>query len=337
MGESRQTLGTRLINEGFVMSERDFELVITRKDVVAVGVHRLTFARRDGADLPGWEPGAHVDLHFTSNGVDYVRQYSLCGQPNDRQHWQVAVRLASDGRGGSAHIHEGVAEGDTIRVSSPRNNFPLVAAKRYLFIAGGIGITPILPMLTNVSAAGADWRLFYCGRSAESMAFIDDVVAIGGDRVSLHESDASGQADLNTLIAQADADTVLYCCGPEPMLNAIDDSCASWSSDRVHYERFSARADGSIDEDTEFEVEFARSGIVATVPPGCSILDKAEELGVDIDSSCQEGVCGSCETRVISGTPDHRDSVLSPKERAAGKTIMVCVSRSCSSRLVLDA
>lgn len=188
-----------------------------------------------------------------------------------------------------------------------------------------------------MSAAGADWRLLYCGRSADSMAFVDDVIAIGGDRVALHESDSSGQADLKAWIEQADAETTLYCCGPEPMLASIDECCAAWPTERVHYERFSARADGSIEEDASFEVEFARSGVIATVPPGCSILEKAEELGIDIDSSCQEGVCGSCETRVIAGTPVHRDSVLSAKERAAGQTIMVCVSRSCSARLVLDA
>ncbi|AOJ84830.1 ferredoxin [Burkholderia savannae] len=319
------------------MSEGDFELVITRKEAVADGIHRLTFARRDRAELPGWEPGAHVDLHFASKGAEYVRQYSLCGPVEDRRHWQVAVRRAVDGRGGSAHIHDAVAEGDTIRVSAPRNNFPLVAATRYLFVAGGIGITPIVPMIAEVSAHGADWRLVYCGRSVRSMAFVDSLLAFGSDRVLVHESNARGQFDLAALIKAADPETVLYCCGPEPMLASIDEHCASWTAERVHYERFSARADGSIDANTEFEVEFARSGVVVTVPADRSILDVAGEHGVDIDSSCEEGVCGSCETKVISGTPDHRDSVLSAKERAAGQTMMVCVSRSCSARLVLDA
>lgn len=319
------------------MSERDFELVVARKDLVAAGVVRLTLARKDGVELPPWDPGAHIDLRFASKGVDYVRQYSLCGEVADRQHWQVAVRRAADGRGGSAHIHDAFAEGDTIHVSAPRNNFPLTQAKRYLFIAGGIGITPILPMIAQVSAADADWRLVYCGRSADSMAFIDDVLAIGGGKVSLHESDLRGQFDLAALIGQADPETVLYCCGPEPMLSSIDEICASWPAERVHYERFSRREDGSAEVDTAFEVEFARSKLVVTVPPDRSILDIAEENGVEIDSSCQEGVCGSCETRVLCGTPDHRDSVLSEKERAAGQTMMVCVSRSCSARLVLDA
>lgn len=318
------------------MPEHDFELVITRMDAVAKGVLRISFARCDGGELPVWEPGAHVDLHFASGGVEYVRQYSLCGPVSDRRHWQVAVLHAPDSRGGSAHIHEALAEGDALRVTGPRNNFPLVAAPRYLFIAGGIGITPIMPMLAEVSASDADWHLVYCGRSVESMAFIDDIAAFGADRVTVHESDKRGLLDLSALIAEADSETIIYCCGPESMLRVVDECCESSAADRVHVERFTRREDGK-ESDTAFEVEFARSGLVVTVPAERSILEIAEEFGVDIDSSCQEGVCGSCETRVLAGTPCHRDSVLSAKERAAGESIMVCVSRSRSDRLVLDA
>ncbi|PDT50877.1 MULTISPECIES: PDR/VanB family oxidoreductase [Sinorhizobium] len=318
------------------MSERDFELVVTCVEQVAKEVLRLSFARKDGADLPAWEAGAHIDLHFVSKGVEYVRQYSLCGRTSDRRTWQVAVLLVTNGRGGSAHIHDALAVGDTIRVTGPRNNFALAKANRYLFIAGGIGITPILPMIAEASATGADWRLVYCGRSSETMAFKNDVARYGPERVVLHASDKHGKADLDRLIAETDPETAIYCCGPESMLQAIDHSCAAHQRN-AHMERFSAS--GSIVEGvtTAFEVEFARSGIVLTVPEDRSILEMAEDAGVDIDSSCQEGVCGSCETRVLSGTPDHRCSVLSAKERAEGKTMMVCVSRSCSARLVLDA
>jgi ferredoxin-NADP reductase len=319
------------------MIERDFEVVITRTDVVAKGVLRLTFVRQDEGEFPPWEPGAHVDLHFISNGTEYVRQYSLCGQTSDRCHWQVAVLCAPDGRGGSAHIHAAFSQGDTLRVTGPRNNFPLVSAPSYLFIAGGIGITPIMPMLAEVATSGANWRLVYCGRSTQSMAFIEEVVALGGEKVLVHESDTHGMLSLPSLIAEVDSETVVYCCGPEPMLRALDECSGSWSDDRVHVERFSSREDGPENLNTTFEVEFARAGLVATVPVDRSILDIAEELGVEIESSCQEGVCGSCETKVLCGTPDHRDSVLSAKERAAGKTVMVCVSRSRSARLVLDA
>lgn len=319
------------------MPERDLELVVTGTELVAKGVLRVTLASQDGVDLPVWRPGAHIDLHFASRGVEYVRQYSLCGRTTDRRHWQVAVLLVPDGRGGSVHIHDAFAEGDTVRVTGPRNNFPLVSARRYLFIAGGIGITPMLPMIAEVAASGGDWRLAYCGRSIDSMAFVDDVVSLGADRVLLQPSDTLGRADLGALIAQADPETVIYCCGPESMLRTVDESCAFWSPGRVHVERFSRREDGEQSAVTVFEVEFARSGVAVTVPLERSILDMAEEFGVDIDSSCQDGVCGTCETKVISGTPDHRDEVLSQKERAAGQTMMVCVSRSCSARLVLDA
>lgn len=319
------------------MSERDFQLVIVRKDLVADGVVRLTLMRKDGAELPAWEPGAHIDLRFNSSGVEYVRQYSLCGSVTDKYRWEVAVRLVRDGRGGSAHIHGAFAEGDTVQVTGPRNNFPLMQARHYLFIAGGIGITPILPMIDHAHKSGADWRLLYCGRSVDSMPFTQEILTFGADRIVLHESDSRGDADLPALIAQAHPEAAIYCCGPEPMLRAVEDGGPTWSGDRVHIERFSLREDVSVRTDTEFEVEFARTGVVLTVPVGRSILDVAEENGVDIESSCQEGLCGTCETRVISGTPDHRDSVLSDEERAASQTMMVCVSRSCSARLVLDA
>ncbi|AUX78348.1 PDR/VanB family oxidoreductase [Sinorhizobium fredii] len=318
------------------MSERDFELVVTCVEQVAKEVLRLSFARKDGAELPAWEAGAHVDLRFEAKGVEYVRQYSLCGRPGDRRTWQVAVLLVANGRGGSAHIHEALTVGDTVRVAGPRNNFALAKAKRYLFIAGGIGITPILAMLEEATASGADWRLVYCGRSSETMAFKDDVVRYGPERVVFHESGKQGKADLDKLVAETDPETAIYCCGPESMLQAIDHSCAAHQRN-AHMERFSASGSIVEGESTAFEVEFSRSGIVLTVPEDRSILEMAEDAGIDIDSSCQEGVCGSCETRVISGTPDHRCSVLGAKERAAGKTMMVCVSRSCSARLVLDA
>jgi ferredoxin-NADP reductase len=319
------------------MPDRDLKLVVARMEPVATGVLRLTLAHRDGAELPAWEPGAHIELHFVSRGMDYVRQYSLCGRSSDRHFWQIAVLLVSGGRGGSAHIHEVFSEGDTVRVTGPRNNFPLVPARSYLFIAGGIGITPTLSMIAAVAASGGDWRLVYCGRSASSMAFINDVAAFGADRVRLHESDTQGRADLVALLGQVDPTTVVYCCGPESMLRTVEDNTASWSSGRVHMERFSPSETMPEETNTTFEVEFARSGLVLTVPADRSILDMAEEAGIDIESSCAEGVCGTCETKVISGRPDHRDSVLSAKERAAGQTMMVCVSRSCSGRLVLDA
>ncbi|MFG2276872.1 PDR/VanB family oxidoreductase [Streptomyces chartreusis] len=319
------------------MPASDLELTVTATELVAKEVLRLTLAPPDGSYLPAWEPGAHIDLHFIGRGVDYIRQYSLCGPTGDRHQWQIAVLLVSEGRGGSAHIHETFEKGQTVRVTGPRNNFPLVTAPSYLFIAGGIGITPLLPMMAQVASSGSPWQLMYCGRTIDSMAFTDDVVALGADRVHLHESDTDGLADLAALISRTASDTAIYCCGPEPMLNAVEEICAAAATDRLHTERFARRETLDESADTTFEVEFARSGVVVTVPTDRTVLEMAEELGVDIDSSCQEGICGTCETRVLAGTPDHRDEVLGADERAAGKTMMVCVSRSCSPRLVLDA
>lgn len=314
------------------------ELVVTRMELVAKGVLHLTLADDDGAELPTWAPGAHVDLQFTTaRGDQLVRQYSLCGRPSDRHHLQVAVLLVPDGRGGSAHIHESLAVGTTVHVSAPRNNFPLGRAPRYLFIAGGIGITPIVPMIAQAEAAEADWRLVYCGRSTDSMAFLDEMIAYGPNRVAVHADDMGGRADLGAVIEAVDRDTQIYCCGPESMLDAVEARCAELSHGGIHTERFGRRDRELGCAKTVFEVEFARSGVVLQVPDDRSILELAEEAGVDIDSSCQEGVCGSCETAVLSGIPDHRDEVLTADERSACKTMMVCVSRACSSRLVLDA
>lgn len=317
------------------MSEREFEVSINQIEQVAEGVLRFSLAHPQGQELPIWEAGAHIDVGVTIKGKTTTRQYSLCSRPSDKNGWQIAVRLSDEGRGGSAHIHEAFAVGDRINVSQPRNHFPLVAARRYLFIAGGIGITPILPMIEEVHSEGCEWRLVYCGRSCSSMPFTQELSAQYGDHVVFHESTKDGRLDLATVVAWADSETVLYSCGPASMLDGIDIQCASWAPGRVHYERFAAQEADA--ENAAFEVEFARSGITVEVPADKSILEVAEENGIDIESSCQEGVCGACETRILSGSPDHRDTVLSAKERAAGRSMMVCVSRCCSSRLVLDA
>ncbi|ANC04041.1 ferredoxin [Pseudomonas putida] len=317
------------------MSEREFEVSISHVEKVAEGVLRFSLTHPQGQELPSWEAGAHIDVGLSINGKGTTRQYSLCSRPSNRSAWQIAVRLSEEGRGGSAHIHQAFAVGNRIKVSQPRNHFPLIAARRYLFIAGGIGITPILPMIAEVHSEGCEWRLVYCGRKAASMPFTQALSAQYGDHVVFHESAKDGRLDLATVIAWADADTVIYSCGPASMLDGIDTQCASWAPGRVHYERFAAQEVEA--ENGAFEVEFARSGITVEVPADKTILEVAEENGIDIDSSCQEGVCGACETRILSGSPDHRDTVLSAKERAAGRSMMVCVSRCCSSRLVLDA
>ncbi|MBY8871359.1 PDR/VanB family oxidoreductase [Micromonospora sp. PLK6-60] len=307
------------------------ELVVLARDRVAAEVVAITLGRPDGADLPEWTPGAHVDLEL---GPGVVRQYSLCGDPADRSGLRIAVQREPDGRGGSRLAHERLTLGATVRVRGPRNNFPLVAAARYLFVAGGIGITPIRPMVAAADAAGADWRLVYGGRSRATMAFAAALREKYGDRVSLHPQDETGLLDLAGLLGRPGAGLV-YCCGPEGLVRAVEEHCRGWPAGCLHVERFTPVADSGGAE-TAIEVELALSGRTVTVPPGTPILQAVEEAGVQVLSSCREGTCGTCETTVLAGVPEHRDSLLTEEERAAGDTMMICVSRARTPRLVLE-
>jgi ferredoxin-NADP reductase len=314
-------------------TEPELDLVLEKKETLADGVVQLTLRDPAGADLPAWEPGAHVDLVLSG---DLTRQYSLCGDPAERSVLQVAVLREPAGRGGSAHVHDVLAEGDTVRVRGPRNHFALVQAPRYLFLAGGIGITPILPMIAAAEAAGADWRLVYGGRTLASMAFRDRLEERYPDRVEVRPQDETGLLDLAALLGEPAADTAVYCCGPEPLLAAVEERCAAWPAGSLHLERFAPKAGADDGPREAFEVELAQTGTTLTVPADRSILEVVEDAGVGILSSCREGTCGTCETGVLEGVPDHRDSVLTPDEQAANDAMMICVSRSCSARLVLD-
>jgi ferredoxin-NADP reductase len=314
-------------------TELDLDCVLDAEEAVADGVIQLTFRSSGGELFPQWEPGAHVDLVLRP---DLVRQYSLCGDPGDRSVLRIAVLREPEGRGGSIYVHDELRPGSRVRIRGPRNHFPLVASRKYLFIAGGIGITPILPMIAAAETSGADWRLVYGGRRRASMAFHERLVATYGDRVSVCPQDETGLLDLDTLLAEPDPDTMIYCCGPEPLLAAVEERSAPWPRGALHLERFAPKADADAGPKGWFEVELARSGKILLVPPDKSILEVVEEAGTQILSSCQEGTCGTCETPVLSGVPDHRDSVLTPEERATGDMIMICVSRAASARLVLD-
>ena len=292
----------------------------------------LDLERLDGADLPEWTPGAHIDLHLP--GV-ITRQYSLTGSPADRRTWRIAVLHEDAGRGGSRAVHTQVRAGDEVTVVGPRNNFPLSPAGDYLFVAGGIGITPLLPMVAAADAAGASWRLVYGGRSRDAMAFATALVEAHPDRVDVVPQDERGLLDLPSLLGSLSDQTHVYCCGPEPLLAAVEALCPA---DRLHLERFAARPRAEADAGAEraFDVVLQQSGDVVPVAPGQSVLDALEARGLDVPNSCREGICGTCETKVIDGLPDHRDSLLSDDERAANDTMMVCVGRALSDRLVLD-
>ncbi|MEV8308273.1 PDR/VanB family oxidoreductase [Streptomyces flavidovirens] len=314
-------------------AEVELDLTLTRKEILAEGVVLLTLTHPAGSPLPEWSPGAHIDLLL---GPELVRQYSLCSDPADRSRWHVAVLREPESGGGSAWVHERLHEGAGVRVRGPRNHFALEPSPRYLFIAGGIGITPILPMVAEAHRRGADWHLAYGGRSRRTMAFREHLEAAYGERVSVRPQDEFGVLDLAGLLATPQPGTLVYCCGPEGLLNAVEQRCSDWPPGALHIERFAPKDQGPYGPAEAFDVELAQSGITVTVPPDKTVLQAVEEAGVRVLSSCQEGTCGTCETAVLDGTVDHRDSLLTPAEQAAHDTMFICVSRAACLRLVLD-
>ncbi|WP_406033213.1 PDR/VanB family oxidoreductase [Nocardioides sp. NBC_00163] len=321
--------------DGVEMTTRDEQtLRVVRRWAAADDVVALELADVDGGTLPVWAPGAHIDMVLPDGNV---RQYSLCGDPADRLTWRVGVLLERDGRGGSRWIHERLGEGDLLTTRGPRNHFALEPASRYLFIGGGIGITPILPMIASARSAGAEIEVAYGGRTRESMAFLNELADLG-DRVELAPQSEVGLLDLDRLLANPAPGTLIYCCGPGTLLDAVEERVGHWPEGALRVERFSARSDVQLASgaDQAFEVELAQSGTVLQVPADRTLLSVLEDAEADVISSCAEGTCGSCETAVVAGDIDHRDSVLSDAERAAGDRMMVCVSRCRGAKLVLD-
>ncbi|MBB3606028.1 ferredoxin-NADP reductase [Mycolicibacterium sp. BK556] len=310
------------------------DLVVLQRYSAASDVAVLTLADPGGEDLPRWQPGAHIDL-VLEDGL--TRQYSLCGDPLNSEVWRVAVLLEPNGRGGSRYVHENLNEGAVVRVRGPRNHFPLVDARRYRFIAGGIGITPIVTMLETCHRVGGDWTLLYGGRTRESMAFAAGLLERFPDRVTVWPQDEHGLLDLDPLLSEPEDGTAIYCCGPEALLTAVEQQSAHWRAGSLHVERFAARAaaDDAAGLD-HFQVVCQRSGVTLEVTPDQSILELVEEAGIPITTSCYEGVCGTCEARVLEGIPDHRDAVLNTEQKESGTVMLPCVSRSRSKRLVLD-
>ena len=307
-------------------------LRVTAKDVAADGVVVLTLAHPAGARLPDWTPGAHIDLVLPDGTT---RQYSLCGDRFDAHTYRVGVLREPAGRGGSAYVHDVLQAGDVVGVGGPRNNFALVPSQRYLFVAGGIGITPLLPMVHQADMLDADWTLVYGGRRRASMAFLDELAGYG-DRVHVLPEDRHGLLDLPTWLGTPAPDVKVYCCGPGPLLDAVESACAGWPAHALRTERFLAKEQGAPVRDRPFDVVLARTGATVTVDLDRTVLDAVRDAGVDVLSSCRQGTCGTCETDVLEGTPDHRDSILGDTERDANDCMFLCVSRSCSDRLVLD-
>lgn len=291
----------------------------------------------DGAALPAWDAGAHIDVRIDDKTV---RQYSLCGVPGARDAYRIAVKKAADSRGGSRAMHQRVGVGDTLAISDPRNHFPLIdGARHYVLIAAGIGITPLVAMTRELQARGASYELHYFTRSIADTAFHEELSSARyAGHVTLHHGVADGLRELlRGLLGQYLAGHHLYMCGPRRFTEVIDEVTAGiWPTEAIHVEYFSADRAALAAPSEAFEVKLQRSGRTIPVAAGTSIVDALSAHGIEVATSCREGVCGTCLTGVIAGTPDHRDAFLSAKERKAGDKIMICVSRAKSGQLVLD-
>jgi ferredoxin-NADP reductase len=310
-------------------------------------VHTLKFEAKDiisidlrpaaGCEFPPFEAGSHIDLHLPGG---LIRSYSLLNDASERQRYVVAVLKDSASRGGSRAVHEQLRVAMPLGIGEPRNNFALHEdAAHSVLVAGGIGVTPILSMARRLAALGRSYELLYFARSRQSAAFVDELKALGASVHWHFDSEAGGPPDLKALLAARPAgpDTHYYACGPAVMLDSFEKACAELGYGQCHIERFAAMTVAAAsDSRASYVVELRRSQREIVVTPKTSLLEALKAAGCDVPSSCEEGICGSCETRVLGGEPDHRDSVLSKSERAANKTMMVCVSGCKSERLVLD-
>jgi ferredoxin-NADP reductase len=301
---------------------------------VAKDTNLYAFRRVEGGPLPAYRPGAHIDLHLP---IGFVRQFSLVVPNNDPESYVVGVKRDAESRGGSRYIVDEMRVGHEIKISAPRNNFPLTEdAAPVVLIAGGIGITPIWCMVQELVAQNRSWQLFYSCRTRDEMAFLATLKTLDPERVHLHlDDEANGKfLDLPSIVAAAPENAHLYCCGPKPMLGAFEAAAAGRPKGHVHVEYFTAKSEAATTGG--FWVELSRSGEEYYIPEGKKVLEVLFEAGVDVDYSCELGICGACETRVISGIPEHHDSVLSEEEQAANDKVMICCCGCKTERLVLD-
>jgi ferredoxin-NADP reductase len=300
---------------------------------VARDTSLFEFRSVDGRPLPAYEPGAHIDLHLPSG---LLRNYSLTAAAPEPSTYTVGIKRDPASRGGSRYLHDELQVGATLRIGGPRNNFRLRddAAHTVLF-AGGIGITPIWCMVQRLNTLGCEWQLHYACRSREDMAFRQELESM--PQAALHFDDESGGQflDVATIVAAAPRDAHLYCCGPAPMLQAFEAATKDWPREQVHVEYFTPKEQGPAKKGG-FTVELARTGVEYFIPEGETILNVLLDAGIDIDYSCELGICGACEQRVISGIPEHRDSILSEEEQSENKRVMICCAGCKSERLVLD-
>jgi ferredoxin-NADP reductase len=321
---ARKSIGTH--------GEAERTLVVAQAELTSTDVLMLRLQDPEGAELPEWEPGAHVDV--TVEGI--TRQYSLCGDPGDRTNWRIAVLRDPNGQGGSQLIHGRARTGLRVLTRGPRNHFALHPAPQYLFIAGGIGITPLLPMIATVERSSVPWRLVYAVRTLDRFAFLPDLVQYG-DKVTYQVDETDGLLDLGRLVTEAAENAGLYACGPSGLLDTLEELCTA-AGRSLRIERFTADAKAleAATNGGAFELVAQASGITVEVPAGTTTLRALRDAGIDVLTSCEEGVCGTCETRVLAGIPAHHDSVLDDEERARNDVMMVCVSRAATPSITLD-
>jgi ferredoxin-NADP reductase len=321
---SRASLGCRPVRR----VGRELILIVQQTRVEAAGVRSFRLIPTGGGLLPRWQPGAHLDVLLPSGRR---RQYSLCGDPADRSAYRIAVRLIAGGAGGSRELHESVGTGCALSVRGPRNAFPFVPASHYLFLAGGIGITPILPIVKHAAVRGTPWHLVYTGRCRDSMPFLDELSELDPDRVLLRPYDQYGFLSGTRLLAHAPPGATVYCCGPPAMIASLCRDFPTSAGSALHVERFTAPPIGGGEA---FDVRLQRSDRVVRVPADRSVLDILQEVLPTLPYSCRRGFCGTCRTRVIAGGVAHYDQVLTPQERI--ETMTICVSRSRGGPIILD-
>lgn len=303
------------------------------QDICALELHALP-----GQSLPAFSAGSHIDVHLPGS---FTRSYSLCNDPQEQHRYVIGVLRDPASRGGSVAVHELVNTGQTLQISPPKNHFALQHdARRHLLLAGGIGITPILCMAEHLAKSGVDFELHYCSRSRERTAFVQHIAASAfAQRVQFHFDDAAPaqQLDLTAMLATPTPGQHLYVCGPKGFMDAVLGTARAngWPEAQLHYEFFAAEVKHSADE-ASFEVQLASSGKVIPVAGGQTVLQALSAAGVEIEFACEQGVCGTCLTRVLQGVPEHKDNYLTPEEQAANDQFLPCCSRAKTARLVLD-
>jgi len=315
--------------------QTDIAVRVTRAEKIAEGIHLFEMRPKDGGELPAFTAGSHINLRLP-NGL--VRKYSLCSDPAERDHYRIAVKREDNGRGGSIYLIDNTREGDEWLISAPDNAFALPQrGDNFIFIAGGIGITPFIAMIHALKHDPAKkFKLYYCSRTPEMTAFREELSAPEyKGKVVIHydNGDPEKALDLWPIVEERKNREHLYCCGPRGLMEAVRDATGHWSPTAIHFEAFS-EADARRPDDKTFKVKLAKSGVTIDVPAGTTIMEAMRTAGHDVPSSCESGTCGTCRTRLLEGEADHRDLVLTEAER--GSQIMICVSRAKTPELVID-